>query len=88
MSGGEMHKNSDGTRTQTHLTNFTGSQPNFIKDDEENIVDSGDEEGAVNDLQTSGIKHKNHSNVLTSEGDDADVGIQYIQFIYQDNVKL
>ena len=22
MSGGEMHKNSDGTRTQTHLTNF------------------------------------------------------------------
>jgi hypothetical protein len=56
--------------------------------DEENIVDSGDEEIAVKLLQTSGVQYKSPSNVLTSEGDDADVGIQYIQFIYQDNVKL
>lgn len=49
-------------------------------------MDSGDE---ISDklLHTSG-KHKSPSNVLTSEGDDADVGMQYIQFIYQDNVKL
>ena len=31
MSGGEMHKNSDATRTQTYLTNFSASRPNLMK---------------------------------------------------------
>ena len=66
MSGSEMHKNSDGTRTQTHLTNFTGSQPNLkSKDCEENIVESSDEEG---------VAEASPSNVMDS-GDEGDMGI-------------
>ena len=113
-----INQNSNTTQTQSYLSMPTGHRQ--IKQDEENIEDSADEEEklhnrqneqetrvkAISDKQDSSFyemfQHQNNSNfqddskhykmqqIQNQEDipDDGDVGMQYIQFIYNENVKL